>query len=277
MLARLAHRLLKRAFRRLVRRGALTVLLPSGERQVFGDGTVPAATIRFTDNRAIWALLRDPEMQLGQLFMDERLRVEQGTVYDLLTLLLQDARSVPPSPVVRVIDAVRLATRRFVQHNVPRRARANVAHHYDLGDDLYTLFLDSDRQYSCAYFEYPEQSLEDAQRAKKRHIAAKLLVEPGHRVLDIGCGWGGLSQYLAQVAGAGHVTGITLSTEQLAYARRRAETPGLAGGWISGSKTTGPRRAASSALCRWACSSMWALATTTLSSASAASCSPTTA
>lgn len=229
MLARLAHRLLKRAFCRLVRRGALTVLLPSGERQVFGDGMVPAATIRFTDNRAIWALLRDPEMQLGQLFMDERLRVEQGTVYDLLTLLLQDARSVPPSPVVRVIDAVRLATRRFVQHNVPRRARANVAHHYDLGDDLYTLFLDSDRQYSCAYFEYPEQSLEDAQRAKKRHIAAKLLVEPGHRVLDIGCGWGGLSQYLAQVAGAGHVTGITLSTEQLAYARRRAETLGLAG------------------------------------------------
>ncbi len=223
MLARIASSMLMRALRPLVRRGELRVTLPTGERHTLGNGEGGVrAAIRLTTGRAVIDLLLDPDLQLGELFMDQRLVVEEGTIYDVLTLLLQDAKHVQPNLAVRTLDRLRMGLRRFLQNNLPQKARANVAHHYDLDDRLYALFLDRDRQYSCAYFETPEQSLDDAQLAKKRHIAAKLLVEPGHRVLDIGCGWGGLSRYLAQVAGAGHVTGVTLSTEQLAYAKANA-------------------------------------------------------
>jgi cyclopropane-fatty-acyl-phospholipid synthase len=222
MIDRLTEQLLQRAFTPLVRRGHLEILLPSGRSLVFGDDTALRAHLRFTDRRAIWALLRDPDLNLGEMFMQERLRVEQGTVYDLLELVLRDARDTPPSWVVRLIDAWRMRLRPLLQNNRRQQSRANVAHHYDLDDRLYQLFLDTERQYSCAYFEHGDEDLEAAQLAKKRHIAAKLLLEPGHKVLDIGCGWGGLSRYLAEVAGAGHVTGITLSTEQLEGASQRA-------------------------------------------------------
>ncbi len=222
MIDRLTEQLLQRAFTPLVRRGHLEILLPSGRSLVFGDDTAPRVHLRFTDRRAIWALLRDPDLNLGEMFMQERLRVEQGTVYDLLELVLRDARDTPPSWVVRLIDAWRMRLRPLLQNNRRQQSRANVAHHYDLDDRLYQLFLDTERQYSCAYFEHGDEDLEAAQLAKKRHIAAKLLLEPGHKVLDIGCGWGGLSRYLAEVAGAGHVTGITLSTEQLEGASQRA-------------------------------------------------------
>ena len=222
LIDQLTEQLLRRAFTPLVRRGHLEVSLPPGRRLVFGDGTQPAVHLRFTDRRAIWALLRDPDLNLGEMFMQGRLQLEQGTVYELLELLLRDARQAPVSWVVRLMDTWRMRLRPLLQHNRRQRSRANVAHHYDLDDRLYQLFLDSERQYSCAYFEHGAQDLESAQLAKKRHIAAKLLLEPAHRVLDIGCGWGGLSRYLAQVAGAGHVTGITLSTEQLEGARQRA-------------------------------------------------------
>lgn len=222
MIDRLTEQLLQRAFTPLVRRGHLEILLPSERSLVFGDGTGPRVRLRFTDRRAIWALLRDPDLNLGEMFMQERLRVEQGTVYELLELVLRDAGDTPPSWVVRLIDAWRMRLRPLLQNNRRQQSRANVAHHYDLDDRLYQLFLDSERQYSCAYFEHGDEDLETAQLAKKRHIAAKLLLEPGHKVLDIGCGWGGLSRYLAEVAGAGHVTGITLSTEQLEGASQRA-------------------------------------------------------
>ena len=222
MIDRLTEQLLQRAFTPLVRRGHLEILLPSGRSLVFGDDTAPRVHLRFTDRRAIWALLRDPDLNLGEMFMQERLRVEQGTVYELLELVLRDARDTPPSWVVRLIDAWRMRLRPLLQNNRRQQSRANVAHHYDLDDRLYQLFLDTERQYSCAYFEHGDEDLETAQLAKKRHIAAKLLLEPGHKVLDIGCGWGGLSRYLAEVAGAGHVTGITLSTEQLEGASQRA-------------------------------------------------------
>jgi cyclopropane-fatty-acyl-phospholipid synthase len=121
---------------------------------------------------------------------------------------------------------VRYLSRRLAQFDPRNRARRNVAHHYDLDKQIYALFLDADRQYSCAYFEHPDQSLDDAQLAKKRHVAAKLLVERGQRVLDIGSGWGGMGLYLAEMAGA-RVTGVTLSEEQLALSRARAEEKGL--------------------------------------------------
>lgn len=222
MLDRLTEKLLQHAFAPLVKTGQLEVITPSGKTLLFGNGEQPQARIRFSDKRAVFALLRDPDLNFGELFMQERLRVEQGTVYDVLELVLRHAKHVPVSTSVRLLDAWRMKLRTLLQNNLRSKSRANVAHHYDLDDRLYQLFLDSERQYSCAYFEQGTEDLEAAQLAKKRHIAAKLLVEPGQRVLDIGCGWGGLSRYLAEVAGAEHVTGITLSSEQLAGAQKKA-------------------------------------------------------
>ncbi|KGG95964.1 MULTISPECIES: SAM-dependent methyltransferase [Comamonas] len=222
MLDRLTEKLLQQAFAPLVTTGRLEVITPSGKALIFGDGGQPQARLRFADRRAVLALLRDPDLNFGELFMQQRLLVEQGTVYDVLELVLRGARQVPVSATVRLLDAWRMKLRPLLQNNLRGKSRANVAHHYDLDDRLYQLFLDSERQYSCAYFEQGNEDLETAQLAKKRHIAAKLLIEPGQRVLDIGCGWGGLSRYLAEVGGAGHVTGITLSTEQLAGAQSRA-------------------------------------------------------
>lgn len=222
MIASLVERSLSNAFNQLVKRGSLSVVMPNGNRLEFGDSTAPFAKIRFSDNRAVLALLIDPDLQLGELFMSERLVVEQGTIYDVLELFLRDANEIEPGFILQTLDSIRMGLRHFLQRNLPSRAQRNVAHHYDLSDKLYDYFLDSDRQYSCAYFESPDQTLESAQLAKKRHIAAKLLIEPGHSVLDIGCGWGGLSRYLAGVAGAGKVTGITLSKEQLEYANQKS-------------------------------------------------------
>ncbi|BDB67737.1 SAM-dependent methyltransferase [Comamonas thiooxydans] len=222
MLDRLTEKLLQQVFAPLVKTGRLEVTTPSGKALIFGDGGQPQARLRFADRRAVIALLRDPDLNFGELFMQQRLLVEQGTVYDVLELVLRGARHVPVSATVRLLDAWRMKLRPLLQNNLRGKSRANVAHHYDLDDRLYQLFLDSERQYSCAYFDQGNEDLETAQLAKKRHIAAKLLIEPGQRVLDIGCGWGGLSRYLAEVGGAGHVTGITLSTEQLAGAQSRA-------------------------------------------------------
>ncbi|MDI1365124.1 MAG: cyclopropane-fatty-acyl-phospholipid synthase [bacterium] len=153
--------------------------------------------------------------------------MEQGSIYDFLSLVLDNGGEENPSPIVKAIDRLRTATQLWRQRNDPGLARRNVAHHYDLGDALYALFLDPDWQYSCAYFEHPNQSLSDAQQAKKRHIAAKLLLEPSHRVLDIGCGWGGLALYMADVCGVGDVLGVTLSQEQIARAQQRAQARAL--------------------------------------------------
>jgi len=147
----------------------------------------------------------------------------RGTMLDLLQLLLQDTHGQLHELPLRRLRRIRHWMMRRAENDASRSKR-NVAHHYDLDGRLYALFLDSDRQYSCAYFDHPDASLEEAQAAKKRHIAAKLLVDRGHSVLDIGSGWGGMGLYLAQVAGAGSVRGITLSEEQLEASRKRAAT-----------------------------------------------------
>ena len=148
------------------------------------------------------ATVLNPELRLGELFMDGRLVVERGTIYDFLALVLRDAEVGQRTLPARFLGRLRFLTRRAVSRNNPWRARRNVAHHYDLDHRLYELFLDADEQYSCAYFERPDCTLEEAQLAKKRLITAKLLVEPDSRVLDIGCGWGGLALYLKQIGGA---------------------------------------------------------------------------
>ncbi len=229
MLGRLAEQLLARNLAPLVVTGVLEVVFPSGKRNLFGAGTSPTASIRFSDTRAVWAILRDPDLNFGEMFMQGRLVVEKGTIYDVLELLLRHAKNVPVSATVRTLDAWRMRLKPLLQNNLRGKARANVAHHYDLDDRLYELFLDGERQYSCGYFEQGDEPLDVAQVAKMRHIAAKLHVEPGHQVLDIGCGWGGVSRYLAEVAGAGQVTGITLSVEQLEVARQRAASSASAG------------------------------------------------
>ncbi|HEY3695609.1 cyclopropane-fatty-acyl-phospholipid synthase family protein [Phenylobacterium sp.] len=220
--------LISAAFSALVKVGRLEVITAKGSRLLFGDGSGIHTTVRFRDAGAERALLLNPELKTGELFTDGRLTVEQGTVYDFLLMAMQGAREASEPWVLRLADEARVAATRVFARNDPRRAARNVAHHYDLGDDLYALFLDPDWQYSCAYFEHPDQSLVDAQLAKKRHVAAKLLIEPGNSVLDIGSGWGGLALHLAELCGADRVLGVTLSTEQIERARRRAIEHGLA-------------------------------------------------
>jgi cyclopropane-fatty-acyl-phospholipid synthase len=209
-----------------VRRGNLKVTSARGVTYAFGDGTGAPVAVRFTSAAAQWAVLLDPDLKLGEAYMDGTFAVERGTIADFVDLVLQEADAWPLWEIP--FTAFRYAWRRIKQLNLRQRARRNVAHHYDLDGRLYALFLDSDRQYSCAYFESPGQSLDDAQLAKKRHLAAKLLIGKSDHVLDIGCGWGGLALYLAEYAGA-RVTGITLSQEQLDFARARANERGMAG------------------------------------------------
>lgn len=217
-------RLVERLLGSFIRHGTLRITTASGRTLTLGDGTGEAVVVRIADRATQWALLLDPELKLGEAYMDGTLVVEQGTIADLLALLLRQDRK--PPAWARPQWLLRYLWRRLQQFNPRGRAQRNVAHHYDLDDRLYSFFLDADRQYSCAYFEAPDMSLDDAQLAKKRHIAAKLLVRPGHRVLDIGSGWGGLALYLAEMCGA-EVEGITLSSEQLAASRARAEERGL--------------------------------------------------
>jgi len=159
--------------------------------------------------------------------MDGALTIEDGSLYDFIDLLTANDVALPDSLLLRLSNAMGRLARHIHQHNPIPRARRNVAHHYDLSDQLYELFLDRDRQYSCAYFQTPEDDLDTAQHNKKRHIAAKLLLRPGQRVLDIGSGWGGLALYLADECGV-DVTGLTLSEEQHKVAQRRAAAAGLA-------------------------------------------------
>jgi cyclopropane-fatty-acyl-phospholipid synthase len=223
----LSDRILNIALAGAVKRGTLNVVTARGKGRTFGDGDAPRVTIRFADTKAVRALLADPELQFGELFMDGRLIVEEGSIYDFLQLMLQDSRGELHDLPLAGLRRLWTLLRKRARANDSNRAKRNVAHHYDLDGRLYALFLDADRQYSCAYFETPDQTLDEAQLAKKRHIAAKLCIEPGMSVLDIGSGWGGLAIYLAKAVKAGAVKGITLSEEQLGIARQRTEMQGL--------------------------------------------------
>jgi cyclopropane-fatty-acyl-phospholipid synthase len=214
--------LLEKGLGSFIKTGALTVITAGGQRLEFGDGSGQRVVLRFLDRRAQLAFLLDPELCFGELFTDGRLLVEEGTIFDALNIFLREGLYAQSSVLSRLLDRIRFAKRKFEQRNSALTARRNVAHHYDIDEKLYALFLDEDWQYSCAYFENADATLEEAQRAKKRHIAAKLLVASGQNILDIGCGWGGLACYLAETAGAGHVTGISLSENQIASARARA-------------------------------------------------------
>ena len=217
-------RLLQFLLKTFIRRGTFRVTTSRGTVLAFGDGTGQPVSVRFASRKAEWGILLDPELKFGESYMDGTFVVEEGTIADVLAIALGQKSEVPHW--ARLQGLLRYLWRRLGQFNPRPRARRNVAHHYDLDGRLYSLFLDADRQYSCAYFERPGQSLDDAQLAKKRHLTAKLMIKPDKRVLDIGCGWGGLGLYLAEVGGA-DVTGITLSHEQHAVANERAAEKGL--------------------------------------------------
>jgi cyclopropane-fatty-acyl-phospholipid synthase len=210
----------------LVTVGTLRVIDPDGALHVFAGTPEPVVAIRVGDRATARRLFLNPRLALGEAFMEGTLTLEEGSVYDLLDLLAVNVAAAPPHVLRPLYNGFGRFFRWLQQYNPVPTARANAAHHYDLSTTLYELFLDSDRQYSCAYFRHPDDDIDTAQRGKKRHIAAKLLIAPGQRVLDIGCGWGGLALTLAQEYGA-DVTGLTLSTEQLQVAQQRAAAAGL--------------------------------------------------
>jgi cyclopropane-fatty-acyl-phospholipid synthase len=208
-----------------MRRGGLAIRYPDGTVRRYGTGEGPLVTLR--DEATVRALVTDPRLALGEGYMEGAIAVEGDDLHGLLAQVVPNT-SAGTAAWFRTRQAMGRVTRRLHQLNDLRRSRANVAAHYDLTPALYDLFLDADKQYSCGYFRHPDDTLEQAQAQKKEHIARKLLIRPGMRVLDIGCGWGGLALTLARDFGA-RVVGITLSEEQLAVARRRAEEAGLAG------------------------------------------------
>jgi len=218
-------RLLRLFLGQFIRRGTVTFTTASGMTFTCGDGSGTPVAARFLTKSAEIRTLIDPELYLGEAFMDGTFVVEQGTIADVLAVLMGQAKMLPN--FARLQAWLRFLGRRAQQINLRRNSKTNVARHYDLDGRLYSIFLDADKQYSCAYFETPETSLDDAQLAKKRHVAAKLLVRPHDRVLDIGSGWGGLGLYLAEMTGA-NVTGVTLSTEQLQVSNARAAEQNLA-------------------------------------------------
>ena len=220
--------LIGKLINRLLKAGTITIVQPDGSRETYGPGGGKALTIRLTDRRVLMELMRSPRLGLGEAYMDGRLVIEDGSILDLLEMITGSNRWEDGGKGRKAFGKGRFKwLKAAIRRNKPQSSRRNVAHHYDIGNPLYELFLDDDLQYSCAYYTDPSNSLEQAQADKKAHIAAKLHLKPGQRVLDIGCGWGGTALYLNRVADV-DVLGITLSENQLAIARKRAEEAGVA-------------------------------------------------
>jgi cyclopropane-fatty-acyl-phospholipid synthase len=219
-------RLLQFFMGQFIRRGAMTFTTANGVTFTCGDGTGEPVAVRFLTAAAERRILLDPELALGELYMDGTFLVERGSIAEVLAIALDQPEMLPRW--AKLQWWLRYLVRHAQQFNPRGRSKNNVERHYDLDGRLYSLFLDADKQYSCAYFERPDATLDDAQLAKKRHLAAKLLIEPGQQVLDIGSGWGGLGLYLAEMTGA-KVTGVTLSNEQLQVANARADENNLTG------------------------------------------------
>ena len=211
---------------RVVRTGQLELVEASGAVVRFGDGSENLLRVRLADASAGDEIAADPALKLGETYMDGRLILEEGNIFDLLSLLRRNGIRRAVTPALKAKGLLRLLSYQVNARLPVNRNRHNVAHHYDLNGRLFELFLDQDWQYSCAYFQPPGISLDAAQTAKKRHITAKLLLEPGQKVLEVGSGWGGLGMYMAESSGV-DVTGITLSEEQLAVSRARVAERGL--------------------------------------------------
>ena len=217
---------LSHLLRHFVRVGSLKIIDAKGREHLFAGKPGPSVTIRITRPSLYYKLFFNPRIYVGESYMDGGLVCEKGQLNNFLRLYFLNAESFESHFMQRVLHSLSTALRRFQQNNTIHRARRRVAHHYDIGNDFYKLFLDEDMQYSCAVFETQNDSLEQAQLNKKRLIAAKLNLRPGDRVLDIGSGWGGMAMYLASVEDV-QCLGVTLSKEQYELANRRAREAGL--------------------------------------------------
>lgn len=212
----------------LMKSGTLTIIDHRGCTHVAGTGGLPAVTVRFHDRRLGTKLFIDPALHAGEAYMNGTLTIEDGDIYALLDLVLAAIGGASRHWLARTLKSVERLANLVRTYNPIARSSQNVAHHYDLSGELYRRFLDADMQYSCAYFRTPDDSLELAQRQKLDHIAAKLCLQPGQRVLDIGCGWGGLALHLWKNYGVS-VTGISLAKEQIKVANERLQAAGAAG------------------------------------------------
>jgi cyclopropane-fatty-acyl-phospholipid synthase len=226
------ERLLEKVLTRAIRKGRLDITYADGCKASFGapENGYPQVAIRFTDTRVPRDIVSDPRLGAGEAYMDGRIVIERGDVMQFVQLVQSNnrweskGRNLRPSRFKQLRNTVR---HRLASFNAAASSRRNVAHHYDIGNALYQLMLDAEHmQYSCAYWPREDMSLGEAQTAKLAHIAAKLALSPGQRVLDVGCGWGGMAIFLARHAGVS-VHGITLSSEQLALARQRSESAGV--------------------------------------------------
>ena len=213
---------------RFVKLGELTIIDADGGRHVHGPGGAPRATIRLTDKKLYRELFFNPELKAGEAYMDGRLVCEEGGIRGLLDVFAHNRDGLRGQPLQKALKGWLKKIRRWHQRNKTTASRKNVQHHYDLSNDFYKLFLDDDMQYSCGYWPKTDISLEAAQRLKKAHIAAKLNLKPGMRVLDIGCGWGGMAIYLAEKFDV-TVVGVTLSDEQHRLGLERVKKAGLEG------------------------------------------------
>lgn len=219
-------KMLAALLRQLLKTGDLTLHMRDGEVVRAGDGSTPSVSVTLHDPTLPRKLILNPELAMGEAYMDERLTIEGDDVRGLLTLVVRNfsAGNLPASQ--KIARALRIAKRKWDQW-IPRpKAKQNAEHHYDISTPFYYLFLDEDKQYTCAYFKDPSYTLEQAQAAKKAHLAGKMLIKPGMKVLDIGSGWGGLAITLAKDYGA-EVVGVTLSDEQRKAATLRAEEAGV--------------------------------------------------
>ncbi len=223
---RIGMKLLGNMFRRFVQNGNLSIIDAQGERHEFFGSASPSVTLQFHDPDLPLKLFRNFELNLGEGYMNGTITFVDCTLVEFLELFSLNRSSMAAYPMQKVLRRISRMLRSFQQHNPVGKARQNIAHHYDLSRTLYELFLDEDMQYSCGYFLSPDDTLEVAQENKKRHIAAKLDLADGQRILDIGCGWGGMALYLAQCAEV-EVLGVTLSEEQYRLASERAEAAGL--------------------------------------------------
>ncbi|HEV2865082.1 MAG TPA: cyclopropane-fatty-acyl-phospholipid synthase family protein [Allosphingosinicella sp.] len=222
-------RLLDRMLARLLKRGELTIIDHRGKAWRYGapDPELAPVTVRLTDGKVPFNIARDPAVGTAEAFMDGRLLLEQGEILDLVLLIRRNRRWEDRTGSGGFLKKGSRLKRPIAHLNWKRQSKRNVAHHYDIGNDFYRLWLEADMQYSCGYFTDPGNSLEQAQLDKKAHLASKLYLKPGQKVLDIGCGWGGLALYLNRVADV-DVLGVTLSTEQVELARERAAAAGVA-------------------------------------------------
>ena len=218
--------LLNGLLKRLIKIGKFTLIDAEGQTHIFQGTTGPEVAVRLHDPKLYKSLFLHPELHAGEAYMDGKLTIEQGTIREFLLLFMLNRRNLRTHPLQKMLNTGLKSMRKLHQRNTTKTAKKHVQHHYDLSNDFYKLFLDEDMNYSCAYYLTPDDTLEIAQQNKLRHIASKLNLKPGQRVLDIGCGWGGMALYLAANADV-EVLGVTLSTEQLALARQRAKERGL--------------------------------------------------